>query len=165
MVDMRTFFQSFSLINRIIVYCLVNANTYARIGTHLSPCSYKLLYMVNIKMTISQHVPTEWWYEPNKIVITAIVSQVTEIPITPATPTRWDDYVASFPNWEQLLLQHVTFVDQAQLLVILRTAMLLLLTSDGDTHALQGSFGCYWTVGGVPTGWTPDLSAPKATEC
>jgi hypothetical protein len=87
-------------------------------------------------------VPTEWRYEPNRIVIPSVVSQVQAVPDTPAPPMRWADYIATLPNWEQLLLQHVQFVDRAQLLVNRRTAPLLLLASDGAAHALQGSFGC-----------------------
>jgi hypothetical protein len=40
-------------------------------------------------------VPTEWQYEPNKIVIPATVSQLTEIPTTPAPPT--DGMITSLP--------------------------------------------------------------------
>jgi hypothetical protein len=55
----------------------------------------------------------------------------------------WADYVDALPNCEQIvLLQHIQFVDRAQLLGELRTAQLLLLALDGGAHSLQGSFGC-----------------------
>jgi hypothetical protein len=87
-------------------------------------------------------VPTEWSCEPNRIIIPATVSQVKVVPTTPAPPTRWANYVDTLPNWEKILLQHVQFVDRAQLLVEFRTTTLLLLASDGGANSLQGSFSC-----------------------
>jgi hypothetical protein len=86
-------------------------------------------------------VPVDCSIEPNKLVVPARIGTLAPLPATPDTPSRWPDYLASLPEWERFLLQHVNLLNKSRLLDCLRTSDHLCLASDGGAAACKGSFG------------------------
>jgi hypothetical protein len=86
-------------------------------------------------------VPVDCGTEPNKLVIPIRIGTLASLPTVPVTCSRWPDYLASLPDWERFLFQHVNLLDKSRLLECLHTSDHLCIASDGGAVACTGYFG------------------------
>jgi hypothetical protein len=86
-------------------------------------------------------IPVDTWAEPNKHVITDVISSIVPTLATPPPSFTWPTYLLSLPPWEQELLGSVAVPSRPILLTALRTEDRLFLASDGGACDKKASFG------------------------